>query len=79
MAASNRRTTTLMTLSRRARRNLSAETRCRPLDETVGHVENAIVDDEIRIWVSAIRATGALVWVIVDTCHAGTMTRGAPH
>ena len=46
--------------------------------KTVGHVENAIVDDEIRAWVSAIRAKGAFVWVIVDTCHAGTMTRGAP-
>ena len=46
--------------------------------KTIGHVENAIVDDEIRVWVSAIRAKGAFVWVIVDTCHAGTMTRGAP-
>ena len=47
-------------------------------NNSAGHVDNAIVDDEIRAWVSAIRATGAFVWVIVDTCHAGTMTRGAP-
>ena len=45
--------------------------------KTVGHVENAIVDDEIRVWVSAIRAKGAFVWVIVDTCHAGTDAWGA--
>jgi len=47
-------------------------------NKTVGQVENAIIDDEIHAWVMAIRAKGAFVWVIVDACHAGTMTRGAP-
>jgi uncharacterized caspase-like protein len=44
----------------------------------IGQVENAIIDDEIHAWVMAMRAKGAFVWVIVDACHAGTMTRGAP-
>lgn len=44
----------------------------------VGHVENAIVDNEIRVWIHAIRQKGAFVWMIVDACHSGTMTRGAP-
>jgi hypothetical protein len=47
-------------------------------NRTTGQVENAIVDDEIHAWVTAIRAKGAFVWVIVDACHAGTMLRGAP-
>jgi hypothetical protein len=47
-------------------------------NKTVGQVKNAIIDDEIHAWVEAIRAKGAFVWVIIDACHAGTMTRGAP-
>ena len=43
-----------------------------------GAVENAIVDDELRDWLRSIRDRGAFVWVIVDSCHSGTMTRGAP-
>jgi hypothetical protein len=38
-------------------------------------VTNAIVDDEIRQWVGAIRDKGAMVWLIVDACHSGTMMR----
>jgi hypothetical protein len=47
-------------------------------NETIGRVENAIVDDEIRLWVDAIRQKGAFVWLIVDACYAGTIVRGAP-
>ena len=47
-------------------------------NETRSRVENAIIDDEIRLWVDAIRQKGAFVWVIVDACYAGTITRGAP-
>lgn len=43
-----------------------------------GQVENAITDDEIKIWLTAIRNKGAFVWAIFDACHSGTMTRGAP-
>ncbi|MCP4398359.1 MAG: hypothetical protein GY801_13815 [bacterium] len=38
-------------------------------------VENAIVDDELRIWLDAIQKTGAFVWLIVDACNSGTMIR----
>lgn len=43
----------------------------------IGSVENAILDDEIALYVNKIRDKGADVWVIFDSCHSGTMTRGA--
>ncbi|WP_339073308.1 caspase family protein [Sinorhizobium meliloti] len=39
-------------------------------------VTNAIVDDEIARYVGSLREKEALVWVIFDSCHSGTMTRG---
>lgn len=42
-----------------------------------GVVENAILDDEIAHYVDAIRDRGAHVWLVFDSCHSGTMTRGA--
>jgi len=45
-------------------------------DGRKGHVANAISDDEIRAWLTAIQRAGASVWVIVDACHSGTMVRG---
>ena len=41
-----------------------------------GRVANAIVDDELRVWLSAIEQRRAAVTVIVDSCCSGTMTRG---
>ncbi len=46
-------------------------------DET-GHVENALVDDEIGAMIDGLRAKGANVWAVFDSCHSGTVTRGAP-
>lgn len=46
--------------------------------EASARVENAIVDDELRDWLTAILNKGAFVWIIVDACHSGTITRGAP-
>lgn len=43
--------------------------------DKVGHVENALVDDEIGQMIDAIRAKGADVWVVFDSCHSGTATR----
>ena len=45
-------------------------------DGRVGHVPNAIVDDELRVWLSVIEQRRAAVTVIVDSCCSGTMTRG---
>lgn len=42
-----------------------------------GHVENAIVDDQLREWLEPIQKQGAFLWVIVDACHAGSMVRGS--
>jgi hypothetical protein len=45
-------------------------------DGQAGTVKNAIVDDELRVWLVAITSKGASVWIIMDACHSGTMTRG---
>lgn len=45
-------------------------------ENTVGTVQNAIVDDELGAAITAIRNRGAFVWAIFDTCHSGTITRG---
>lgn len=47
-------------------------------DDGVGKVRNALVDDEIGSMIGAIRKKGAFVWVVFDSCHSGTVTRGAP-
>jgi hypothetical protein len=39
-------------------------------------VVNAITDDEVRDWIAAIRAKGASVFFVADTCHSGSMDRG---
>ncbi|MDF1855130.1 caspase family protein [Pseudooceanicola sp.] len=49
-----------------------------PWNDTVGGVENGLVDDEIGQMIDAIRAKGADVWVVFDSCHSGTATRAAP-
>lgn len=46
-------------------------------NDQVGEVENAIKDDDIRKWIAAITDKGASLWVIIDACHSGTMSRGA--
>jgi hypothetical protein len=45
-------------------------------DPATKTVRNGIVDDEIGIALDRIRERGADVWVIIDACHAGSMTRG---
>lgn len=44
-------------------------------NNSVGHVENSLVDDEIGTMVDALRAKGADVWIVFDSCHSGTATR----
>ena len=39
-------------------------------------VVNAIVDDELGTWSKVITDRGASVWLILDSCHSGTMLRG---
>jgi len=43
----------------------------------IGQVERAISDDQLRAWLNPIRENGASLWVILDSCHSGTMVRGA--
>ncbi|WP_238365068.1 caspase family protein [Mesobacterium pallidum] len=49
-----------------------------PWNDTVGTVENALIDDEIGTLITAMRDTGATVWAVFDSCHSGTVTRAAP-
>lgn len=49
-----------------------------PWNDTVGTVENALLDDEIGTMLDGLRAKGADVWVVFDSCHSGTATRAAP-
>lgn len=49
-----------------------------PWNDTVGSVENGLVDDEIGSLIAGLRNTGATVWAVFDACHSGTVTRGAP-
>jgi hypothetical protein len=46
--------------------------------DSVGHVENALVDDEIGALIDSLRFGGADVWAVFDACHSGTATRAAP-
>lgn len=43
--------------------------------DKVGVVENALVDDEIGTLIDGLRAKGANVWAVFDSCHSGTVTR----
>ena len=45
-------------------------------DDAIGVVQNAIADDEISGIVDGYRDRGADVWVVIDSCSSGTMTRG---
>ncbi|MEM6305203.1 MAG: caspase family protein [Pseudomonadota bacterium] len=40
-------------------------------------VENALVDDELGALIGAVRAKGAHVWAVFDSCHSGTVTRAS--
>jgi uncharacterized caspase-like protein len=44
-------------------------------DDTAGEVTNAIVDHELADWLKAIQNTRATIWITVDSCHSGTITR----
>lgn len=49
-----------------------------PWNDEVGTIENALIDDEIGQMIASLRASGASVWAVFDSCHSGTVTRGAP-
>jgi hypothetical protein len=38
-------------------------------------VPNAVIDDEIRDWLAKLVRKDAFVFVLIDACHSGTMTR----
>ena len=40
-----------------------------------GAMPNAIVDDELRKAITAIRKNGTFVWAVFDSCQSGTVTR----
>ncbi|TWT93841.1 caspase family protein [Stieleria varia] len=48
-----------------------------PWDGKAGMIENAIVDDQLRQWLSALVAKQASVCIIMDACHSGSGVRGS--
>ena len=42
------------------------------------NMPNVITDNEFADAFTAIRKTGATLWLVFDSCHSGTITRGAP-
>ncbi len=44
-------------------------------DPKTGLIRNALVDDEIGAAVDRIRAAGANVWLVLDSCHSGSGLR----
>jgi hypothetical protein len=46
-----------------------------PWSDQIGAVENSLVDDEIGTLIDGLRAKGANVWAVFDSCHSGTATR----
>lgn len=55
---------------------LSADATLAP--EGSPYLPNVLTDDELSVALTAIRSTGAFVWLVFDSCYSGTMTRGAP-
>ena len=47
-----------------------------PWEDSVGQVKNSIVDDDLHVWLTKIQDKGASMWLIMDSCHSGTMLRG---
>ncbi len=46
-------------------------------DDEIGSIDSGgITDDEIGQWLSQMTSKGARVWLIADSCHNGTLTRG---
>ena len=45
-------------------------------DAYIGSVKNAITDNELGGFISSYRNKGGDVWLIADSCHSGTMTKG---
>ncbi|MFM7165326.1 MAG: caspase family protein [Planctomycetaceae bacterium] len=43
----------------------------------VAAVANSITDDELNAWLSNVRRKGTHIFFIADTCHSGTIARGA--
>ncbi len=54
---------------------LAADTR---MAEDGPFLPNVITDNEFADAFTAIRKTGATLWLVFDSCHSGTITRGAP-
>jgi S1-C subfamily serine protease len=48
---------------------------CGDWNEAAG-IANAITDDEIGTKLRSIRDKGAVAWLVMDCCHAGSMSRG---
>lgn len=46
-----------------------------PAERGTGIIRNALIDDEIGAIIDALRAKGADVWFVLDSCHSGSGVR----
>lgn len=46
-------------------------------NRAVGAVDNSITDDDLHAWLSNVQSKGTHIFFIADTCHSGTISRGA--
>lgn len=46
-------------------------------DAKTNGTQNVVVDDDLKVWLQAIRDQGASVLIVVDACHSATMIRGS--
>ena len=45
-------------------------------DGDTGSVKNAIIDDDLGDWLKELQKREVFIWLTMDSCHSGTMTRG---
>lgn len=48
-----------------------------PWDKQAKRIPNALLDDEIGVALDTVRDKGAFVWIVVDACNSGSVTRAA--
>lgn len=47
----------------------------RPWTDESGSIGNALIDNDLRLRLEALTRRGVFVWLVADSCHAGTLSR----
>lgn len=46
-----------------------------PWSDESGSIGNALIDNDLRLHLEALTRRGVFVWLVADSCHAGTLSR----